>query len=91
MVKAAFCGWCKKMAPDFQAAADMLSDKVVFASIRADDGTEDEKEIAKNIQQYIPDFKGYPHLALYKNGVRIMDQPTGRSKDELVAFLRKYL
>ncbi len=91
MVKAGFCGHCKKMEPAFQAVADQMDNQIFFAAIRADNGSAGEAELAKNIKTILPTFRGFPHMALFVNGKLVDDQPKGRSKEELTSFLKKYV
>ena len=91
LVKAGYCGWCKKFEPTFQAVADKYSSSVFFGAIRADNGTPGEAELAKTFKQTIdPRCQGYPHLSLFVDGNLINAEPTSRSETDVIAFLKKY-
>lgn len=87
MVQALFCGYCTKAKPDFQRFADDNQDKVFCATIEADGSEPGEPELAKKIDQYFPDFLGFPHYEVFKNGERLKSYSDGRDKKSLEAFL----
>jgi len=77
---APWCGHCKKLAPEYAAAAKTLrSENLYLAKV---DSTQ-EKEISKRFE-----IGGYPTLKFFING-RPMDYEGGRTSNEIVNWIRK--
>lgn len=83
---APWCGHCKKLAPEYEKAAAILSSHeppVVLAKIDANDAA--NKELAR---QY--DIKGFPALKIFRNeGNSVQDYKGPREADGIVAYLKK--
>ena len=81
---APWCGHCKKLAPEYAAAATALKEagdpRVVLAKI---DATEN-KALAERYG-----VSGYPTLKIFKDGQLAGDYPGGRTKDSIVETMRK--
>jgi len=77
---APWCGHCKKLAPEYDAAAKKLKDEdVVLMKV---DATEEE-ELGKRFE-----VRGYPTLKWFKNG-KVKDYDGGRSADTIVSWVMK--
>jgi len=83
MFYAPWCGHCKKMKPDYAAAARQLTEEGVVHVLAAVDATA-ETGLG---QQY--EVRGYPTLKLFRRGVVLEDYNGGRGKKELVEYIRK--
>jgi len=79
---APWCGHCKKLAPEYSAAATTLAEKNSKVKLAKVDATE-HKEVGKEFG-----VKGFPTLFFFKNGVR-QDYTGGRTADTIVAWLDK--
>ena len=82
---APWCGACKQMAPDFQAAANAASDQYVFADLNIDAVPGIAEKLGIN---------GIPVVLLYKGGQEIdaNDRLVGyASQDKLLQHIQKKL
>jgi thiol-disulfide isomerase/thioredoxin len=88
MVQASWCGFCIKSKPAFQEYANKTNRNQVFcATIHADGERQTEKDLGERIKTIIPDFKGFPHYALYMNGkLQENKEIKGRSVEDLGEF-----
>ncbi|GER37736.1 protein disulfide-isomerase [Striga asiatica] len=80
------CGHCKKLAPEYEKAASVLSaldPPVVLAKVDASD--EQNKIIANEFE-----VRGYPTLKILRNGGSVIQDYKGpRDADGIVTYLRK--
>ena len=76
------CGHCKKLAPEYAAAAGQLSEKGLEVKLAKVDATEN-KDIAQKFG-----VKGYPTLKYFKAGVA-QEYTGGRTADTIVSWLTK--
>ena len=83
MLQAGFCGHCTVAKPDFQKFADANEGKVFCATVQADGKEPGEKELAKKLGGTLPDFYGYPHYAVYKDGKFLKNHESGRKFEDL--------
>ena len=91
MVKASWCGHCKKAAPGFQEFADKYSDKVLCGCIREGDGqTPSEKELMGRLKELMPSFRGFPHFVLYVDGKPVDGTVSERSVAGYKDFVSKH-
>ncbi|MED6123471.1 disulfide-isomerase [Stylosanthes scabra] len=83
---APWCGHCKKLAPEYEKAASILSSvdpPVVLAKVDANE--EKNKDIANEY-----DVKGYPTLKILRSGGKhIQDYKGPREADGIVEYLKK--
>jgi len=77
---APWCGHCKKLAPEYDAAALKLKDEDVVL------GKVDATEESKLASQF--DVRGYPTLKWFKNG-KVKDYDGGRSADTITSWVMK--
>ncbi|XP_077996871.1 protein disulfide-isomerase A5-like [Glandiceps talaboti] len=81
MFYAPWCGHCKKMKPEFDAAAAQMLDEEIQGSLAALDATK-EREIGKRF-----DVKGYPTVKYFKDGEFAWDF-NGRLQDNIVEHMK---
>eukprot|EP01054_Gregarina_sp_Poly1_P005037 Gregarina_sp_Poly_1__5036@NODE_266_length_10382_cov_507_901212_g232_i0_p2_GENE_NODE_266_length_10382_cov_507_901212_g232_i0NODE_266_length_10382_cov_507_901212_g232_i0_p2_ORF_typecomplete_len480_score90_01Thioredoxin/PF00085_20/2_1e32Thioredoxin/PF00085_20/3_7e03Thioredoxin/PF00085_20/0_78Thioredoxin/PF00085_20/1_7e25Thioredoxin_6/PF13848_6/27Thioredoxin_6/PF13848_6/1_1e10Thioredoxin_6/PF13848_6/6_6e19Thioredoxin_6/PF13848_6/0_084Calsequestrin/PF01216_17/2_8e17Calsequestrin/PF01216_17/5_1Thiored len=76
---APWCGHCKKLAPEYEGAAEVLkTDGILLGKV---DATE-EKELAERF-----DIRGFPTLYFFRNGQH-EDYDGGRTKDSIVQWVK---
>ncbi|KAI4307261.1 hypothetical protein L6164_030464 [Bauhinia variegata] len=83
---APWCGHCKKLAPEYEKAASILSSHdppIVLAKVDANE--EKNKEIASEF-----DVKGFPTIKILRNGGKNIQEYKGpREADGIVDYLKK--
>ncbi|KAK9945823.1 hypothetical protein M0R45_011319 [Rubus argutus] len=83
---APWCGHCKKLAPEYEKAASILSSNdppVILAKVDANE--EANKGIASEY-----DVKGFPTIKILRNGGKSIQEYKGpREADGIVAYLKK--
>ena len=80
-----FCSYCKIAAPAFQEFAKS-GHQVVAASILID-GEPSEREAAKFLKQWDPEYRGVPHyLGFDKTGKFVKIHTGGRDKKSIEEF-----
>lgn len=91
VVKASWCGHCKTSGPEVQKFADLHSKDVLVACIREGDGqTPSEKMLLARIKRIFPDFRGFPHFALFVDGKLINASPTARTSDAFKMYVKQH-
>lgn len=83
MVQAGFCGHCTNAKPAFQEFAEKNKDKVACVTIQADGNEPDEKELGKRLNDFLPEFRGFPDYRVYHKGKLIHNHKGGRSVQDL--------
>ena len=87
MVQTSSCGHCVISKPAFQEYANKTNTNQVFCTtIHADGERQSERDLGERIKNVIPDFVGFPHYALYMNGVLVNKEIKGRSIEDLGEF-----
>lgn len=87
MVQASSCHFCKISKQAFQDYANKTNSNQVFcATIHVDGDTPSEKDLGERIKTIIPSLTGFPHYALYMNGVLVDKEIKGRSVEDLGEF-----
>ncbi|GAV71959.1 Thioredoxin domain-containing protein/Thioredoxin_6 domain-containing protein [Cephalotus follicularis] len=83
---APWCGHCKKLAPEYEKAASVLSSHdppIVLAKIDANE--EGNRELAGEY-----DVKGFPTIKIFRDGGKIIQEYKGpREADGIVEYLKK--
>mmetsp|Transcript_17722 Transcript_17722/g.12650 ORF Transcript_17722/g.12650 Transcript_17722/m.12650 type:complete len:281 (+) Transcript_17722:98-940(+) len=79
---APWCGHCKKLAPEYSAAAKELAERDPPMYLAKIDATANKKQAGKHA------VRGYPSLFFYKNGER-MQYSGGRNKQAIVDWVSK--
>ncbi|XP_060583219.1 protein disulfide-isomerase A5-like [Ruditapes philippinarum] len=82
MFYAPWCGHCKAMKPAYGEAATLLKQENHAGILAAVDATIDNALASKY------EVRGYPTLKYFKNGKFAFDYGSGRSTDNLVAFMK---
>ena len=93
MIQSSSCGHCDDAKPLFQDFANEMSDKVFCATIQTNGYKKKKTEIplGERLNKFIPDFKGVPDYALYKNGKIIDTKTSGRNVELLKKFCAPHL
>lgn len=79
---APWCGHCKKLTPEFEGAAEILSKNDPPIALAKVDATE-QKTVAERFA-----VQGFPTLFWFKNGVK-SEYTGGRTKDTIVQWILK--
>ncbi|KAA8538447.1 hypothetical protein F0562_028007 [Nyssa sinensis] len=83
---APWCGHCKKLAPEYEKAASILSSEdppVILAKVDASD--EQNRVLATEFE-----ISGFPTIKIFRNGGKNVQEYKGpREADGIVAFLKK--
>nr|Q9XF61.1 RecName: Full=Protein disulfide-isomerase; Short=PDI; Flags: Precursor [Datisca glomerata]AAD28260.1 protein disulfide isomerase homolog [Datisca glomerata] len=83
---APWCGHCKKLAPEYEKAASILSSHdppVILAKVDANE--EANKELASEFE-----VRGFPTIKILRNGGKIVQEYKGpRDADGIVDYLKK--
>jgi thiol-disulfide isomerase/thioredoxin len=88
MLQASWCPHCTNAKPAFQNFANKYENKVFCATIQSDGDRATEKELGNRSSKIIPDFKGFPHYALYINGNLVQKEIQGREVEDLEKFVK---
>jgi len=79
---APWCGHCKKLAPEYEAAAAKLTEAGSNVKLAKVDATE-HKELGQKFE-----VKGFPTLKFFKNG-EPQEYTGGRTADTILAWIKK--
>lgn len=82
---APWCGHCKKLAPEYSAAAKTLSADKDFSNSKL---AKIDATAAKNSATRF-DIKGFPTLIFFKSGNKV-EYNGGRSADDIVTWIKKH-
>lgn len=86
MLQANFCHYCSLAKPDFQEFANMHPDHVLCLTIQADSDIFEQRNTAKKLIKNLPQFEGYPHYILFRDGKITTKNIEGRSVKDLESF-----
>ncbi|OMJ85109.1 hypothetical protein SteCoe_13633 [Stentor coeruleus] len=78
---APWCGHCKRLAPEYEKAADLLKESGVAARIAKVDST-----VEKNAASAYS-IRGYPTLLYFENGQMVEKYSGGRTADEISKYV----
>ena len=78
---APWCGHCKRLAPEYEKAADLLKDKGSKAVVAKVDATV-EKTAPSTYS-----IRGYPTLLYFANGQMVEKYAGGRTADDIAKYL----
>jgi protein disulfide-isomerase-like protein len=78
---APWCGHCKRLAPEYEKAADLLKESGVAARIAKVDST-----VEKNAAGAYS-IRGYPTLLYFENGQMVEKYSGGRTADEISKYV----
>jgi len=88
MVMADWCGHCKQTEPKYKQMADEVKDdssvQVCIADTTGD--RDSEKAMAVKVKKFFPQFKGFPHICMYKAGKFVKNYEGNRSVQDLKNF-----
>lgn len=85
MAQGSFCGYCQQAKPAFQKFANS-SKNVVACSIEID-GTQSERDAAKFLNKWDPQYRGVPHyIGFGKDGKFKKVHNGGRDTGSIIAF-----
>lgn len=78
---APWCGHCKRLAPEYEKAADLLKESGVAARIAKVDSTVEKSAAAAY------SIRGYPTLLYFENGQMVEKYSGGRTADEISKYV----
>jgi thiol-disulfide isomerase/thioredoxin len=84
MLAGGFCGYCHKFAPEFQKVAKKMNGKKANMAIIMIDK---EKKLGKELNNYIPNFRGVPHVVVFKGGKYWKTYNGPRKSEDLIEFI----
>ncbi|CAD5112143.1 DgyrCDS1382 [Dimorphilus gyrociliatus] len=82
MFYAPWCGHCKAMKPDYEAAAIQMKEEKIEGSLAAVDATKHEK-VSKKFE-----VKGFPTIKYFENGKLADFEFNGRTKEKIIEFIQ---
>lgn len=88
MVQADWCSACNAAKPHFQKFAEKYIDSVMCLTIEHDKKSKDNGKRFEIVERIKPDFEGFPDYMLFKNGVYVPREITGRTEKHLADFAR---
>lgn len=62
------CGHCVAFHPEFQKFASNTQSSVATYVVQVDGVKESERAIGQHLNEFFPDFRGFPSVYLYING-----------------------
>jgi len=87
MLQANFCHYCSLAKPAFQEFAEIHQDNVLCLTVQADSDVFDQRNTAKKLIKNLPQFEGYPHYILFRDGKITAKNIWGRDVRDLESFV----
>jgi len=88
MVMAEWCGHCQRTKPEFKKATKMSNDEFILCLADITGELDSEKDLS-NKTSFFKGFRGFPHLACFKNGVEVKPYNGGRTAEDMLKFLNE--
>lgn len=87
MVFATWCGPCKMTKPEYKKLKEMLGDSVVVAAINGsgEDTLPSEQRLMNKAKTIFPDFRGFPHIAVFDRNGKVAQTHSGKRSAEAIA------
>lgn len=87
------CPHCINAAPDFEDAATRMMDNknVIFTAIQLNGDEPGENECRELIDYILPEYRGVPDYAFFKNGKPLKIVQEGRDVDSIIDTIDKIL
>ena len=91
IVYADWCGHCQHATPEFAKLVKMIDqNRVVLCCV---DGTgkgtrESEQNLTKRLKDCFSDFRGFPHIAMFKNGKFLKNHEGGRKVEDFMKSIK---
>lgn len=82
MFYAPWCGHCKAMKPDYEAAAIQMKEEKIEGALAAVDATKYNKVSSKF------EVKGFPTIKYFENGKLAEFEFNGRTKEKIIEFIK---
>ena len=86
MLSGTFCGFCSEFAPEYQKAANKLNGKKAFMATIVIDK---QKKLGKELNNFIPNFKGVPTVVVFRNGNYEKTYNGPRTEAGLIEFINE--
>jgi thiol-disulfide isomerase/thioredoxin len=86
MIQGSYCGACSKAKPAFQELANQQ--KILCMTIQLDGERQSERDIGKILDKIYPNMVGVPSYILYKNETNKIPYTGGRSREEMMEFIK---
>ncbi|KAL3688634.1 hypothetical protein R1sor_014943 [Riccia sorocarpa] len=80
---APWCGHCKRLAPEYERAAQLLAETSPYVKLAKIDADKHKSVLSKY------DIQGFPTLRLFLNGVPEPEYEGSRNSDALVSYVRR--
>lgn len=83
-----WCGYCKKLKPDWDAAADQVNetDDIKMIKINVGDAQDSKQQQISNTYK----IQGYPTILLLDSGKKVDTYKDGMNKDSLVSYCKTF-
>ena len=85
MLSGTFCSFCKRFKPEFQKTANKVGKKAVMSAVEIDK----EMKLGKELNNFIPNFKGVPTIVVFRNGRYEKTYNGPRKAEDLIEFINK--
>lgn len=94
MIFAHWCGPCKMTKPEYAKLKNLVGKDVVICAINGSgqkDSYKSEQDLMSRLKDIIPDFKGFPHIAVFGKDGKLLGAHEGkRTADDMIKTVKKY-